>query len=79
MQVATTCHATSLFTNGPETQSFKVKGHGINTLADSGSQVNTVMPGYVHQHKFTILLLEDLVDHPLNLIELGPNLSVLSY
>ena len=57
---------------GPETLvSLKVKGHEINTLADSGSQVNTVMPGYVHQHKFSALPLRDLVDHPLNLIGLG--------
>ena len=36
--------------------------------ADSGSQVNMVTPGYVHQHKFPILPLGDLLDHPLNLV-----------
>ena len=51
--------------------SLKVKGHEINAMANSGSQVNMVMPGYVHQHKIPVLLLGDLVDHPLNLIELG--------
>ena len=51
--------------------SLKVEGHEINALVDNGSQVNTVMPGYVHQHEFTILPLEDLVDHTLNLIRLG--------
>ena len=39
-------------------------------LADSGSQVNMVTPSFMHQHKFPILLLGDLVDYPLNLIGL---------
>ena len=57
---------------GPETLvSLVVEGCEINLLADSGSQVNMVMPGYVCQHEFPILPLGDLVDHPLNLIELG--------
>ena len=73
-------HAPHLFTFcqqaahwvGPETLvSLKVKGHKINVLADSGSQVNTMMPGYVRQHEFPVLLLVDLVDHPLNLVGLG--------
>ena len=51
--------------------SLKVKGHEINALADSGSQVNMVTPGYVHQHEFPVLPLGDLVDHPLNLVGLG--------
>ena len=51
--------------------SLWVEGREINYLADSGSQVNTVMPGYVHQHEFPVLPLHDLVDHPLNLIGLG--------
>ena len=55
-------HASSLFADGPETLvSLKVEWHKTNALADSGSQVNMVMPGYVHQH----------VDHPFNLIGLG--------
>ena len=37
---------------------------GRLTLAYSGSQVNTVMPGYVHQYEFPVL-------HPLNLVGLG--------
>ena len=57
---------------GPETLvSLKVKGHEINALADSGNQVNTVMPGYVNQHGFPVLPLGDLVDHTLNLVGLG--------
>ena len=50
--------------------SLKVEGHDVNALADSGSQVNTVMPGYVHQHEFPVLPLGDLVDYPVNLIGL---------
>ena len=30
-----------------------------------------VTPGHVHQHEFPVLLLHDLVDHPLNLVGLG--------
>ena len=60
-------HAFSLFADGPiahwlgpETlMSLKVEGHEINALADSGSQVNMVTPGYTHQHKFPILPLRD--------------------
>ena len=48
-----------------------VEGWEVDALADSISQVNTVMPGYVHQHEFPVLPLHDLVDHPLNLVGLG--------
>ena len=48
-----------------------VEGREVDTLADSGSQVNTVTPGYVCQHEFPMLLLHDLVDHPLNLVGSG--------
>ena len=48
-----------------------VKGREVNALVDSGSQVNTVMPGYMHQYEFPVLPLHDLVDHSLNLIGLG--------
>ena len=51
--------------------SLKVEGQEINALADSGSQLNTTMPGYVCQHEFPVLPLGDLVDHPLNLVGLG--------
>ena len=50
---------------------LQVEGREVDTLANSGSQVNTVMPGYVHQHEFPVLLLHDLVDQPLNLVGLG--------
>ena len=79
MQVATTCHAASLFVDGPTAHrvgpktlvDLQVEGREVNALADSGSQVNTAMPGYVHQYEFPILPLHELVDHPLNLIGLG--------
>ena len=50
---------------------LRVEGREVNTLVDSGSQVNTVMPGYVCQYEFPLLPLHDLFDHPLNLIGLG--------
>ena len=57
---------------GPETLiCLIIKGYEVNALADSGSQVKTITPGYVWQHKFPVLPLEALVDHPLNLMGLG--------
>ena len=44
---------------------------GINALADSGSQVNTIMPTFMQQCGFPVLPLVDLVDHLLNLVGLG--------
>ena len=46
------CQASSLFVDGPTAHwigpetlvSLQVEGREVNTLADSGSQVNTVMP-----------------------------------
>ena len=43
----------------------------VNALADSGSQVNTITPTLVQQYGFPVLPLEDLFDHPLNLVGLG--------
>ena len=57
---------------GPETLvGVWVEGREVDTLTNSGSQVNTVMPGYVCQHEFPVLPLRDLVDHSLNLVGLG--------
>ena len=77
--VATMHHASSLITDrptahwvGPETLvGLQVEGREADALANSGSQVNIVTPCYVHQHKFPVLPLCDLVDHPLNLVGLG--------
>ena len=56
----------------PETLvDLTIEGRNINALADSGSQVNTIMPTLVQQYGFPVLPLEDLVDHPLNIVGLG--------
>ena len=53
----------------PETLvDLTIEGRNINALADSASQVNTITPTFVQQYGFPVLLLEDLVDHPLNLV-----------
>ena len=57
---------------GPETLvELTIEGRNVNTLADSGSQVNTITPALVQQYGFPVLPLEDLVDYPLNLVGLG--------
>ena len=57
---------------GPKTLvGLQVEDREVNASADSGSQVNTVTPGYVHQYEFPMLPLRVLVDHPINLIGLG--------
>ena len=57
---------------GPETLvELTMEGRNFNSLADSGSQVNTITPALVQQYGFPILSLEDLVDYPLNLMRLG--------
>ena len=57
---------------GPETLvGLWMEGREVDALADSGSQVNTVTPSYVHQHEFPVLPLCDLVYHRLNLVGLG--------
>ena len=48
-----------------------MEGREVHALADSGSQMNTVMPSYVCQHEFPVLPLHDLFDHPHNLVGLG--------
>ena len=48
-----------------------IEGSNVNALADSGSQVNTIMPAFVQQCGFPVLPLVDLVNHPLNLVGLG--------
>ena len=57
---------------GPETLvDLTIESRYVNALADSGSQVNKIMPTFVQQYGFPVLLLEDLVDHLLNLVGLG--------
>ena len=74
-------NSTSLFVDGPTANwlgpeavvKLVVEGCEVNALADSGSQVNTVMPKFVTQNGWPVLPLEDLVDHPLHLVGLGGN------
>ena len=57
---------------GPETLvDLMIEGRNVNGLVDSGSQVNTITPAFVWQYEFPVLLLEDLVNHLLNLVGLG--------
>ena len=57
---------------GPETLvELTVEGRDFTMLADSGSQVNMIMPTLVQQYGFPILPLEDLVDYLVNLVGLG--------
>ena len=79
--VAGARNSTSPFVNGPTTNwlgpeavvKLVVEGCEVNTLADSGSQVNTMMPEFVTQNGWLVLPLEDLVDHLLHLVGLGGN------
>ena len=48
-----------------------IEGRNFTPLADSGSQVNTIMPALEQQCGFPVLPLEDLVDYLVNLIGLG--------
>ena len=48
-----------------------IEGRNVNDLVDSGSQVNTITSAFMQQYGFHVLPLEDLVDHPLNLVGLG--------
>ena len=79
--VAGAGNSTSLFVDGPTTNwlgpeavvKFVVEGCEVDALADSGSQVNTMMPKFVTQNGWLVLPLEDLVDHPLHLVGWGGN------
>ena len=56
----------------PETLvELTMEGRNFTALADSGSQVNTIMPALVQQYGFPVLPLEDLVDYAVNLVGLG--------
>ena len=48
-----------------------VEGRNFTALADSGSQVNTIMLALAQQNGFPVLPLEDLVDYLVNLMGLG--------
>ena len=65
----------------PETLvDLTIEGRNVDALADSGSQVNMIMPALVQQYGFPVLPLEDLEDYPLNLVGLGrKRTSLLSF
>ena len=79
VQVGTTCHPSSFHNSGPTAHwispemlvDIVVEGREAITLAYSSSQVNIVTPMYVKHQEFPILPLEELVDHPVNLVGLG--------
>ena len=48
-----------------------LEGCGLSALADSGSQVNTMMLEFVQAQGYQVLPLDKLVDYPLHLVGLG--------
>ena len=48
-----------------------LEGCKVLALADSGSQVNTMMPEFVQEWGYLVLLLDRLVNNPLHLVGLG--------
>ena len=48
-----------------------LEGCGLSALADSGSQLNMMMPEFVQAQGYSVLPLEKLVDYPLHLVGLG--------
>ena len=48
-----------------------LEGSGLSALADSGSQVNTMMVEFVQAQGYLVLPLDKLVDYPLHLVGLG--------
>ena len=57
---------------GPETiVDVILEEHEVAALADSGSQVNTIMPEFVSARGYPVLPLEKLVNHPVNLVGIG--------
>ena len=57
---------------GPETLvDMVLEGCEASALADSGSQVNTMMPEFIQECGYPVLPLSGLVNYPLNLVGLG--------
>ena len=77
--VAMMCDAPSMIASGPMAHwvgpetlvGLWVEGWEVNAVADSCSQVNTMMSNYMCRYEFPMLPLRDLVNHPLNLVGLG--------
>ena len=54
---------------GPETLvDVVLEGCKASTLADSGSQVNMMMPEFIQEQGYPVLLLSGLVNYPLHLV-----------
>ena len=57
---------------GPETLlDVVLEGCEALALADSGSQVNTMMPEFIQERGYPVLPLSGLVNYPLHLVGLG--------
>ena len=77
--IATMCSISSMIVSrptvhwiGPEMLvGLWVEGREVDALANSGSQVNTMTSNSMQCYEFPVLLLHDLVDHLLNLVDLG--------
>ena len=48
-----------------------LEGCEVLALADSGSQVNMMMPEFVQEQGYLVLPLDGLVNYPLHLVRLG--------
>ena len=53
-----------------------LEGCKVSALADSGSQVNTMMPEFVQEWGYPVLPLDGLVNHPLHLVRLGGSMHM---
>ena len=79
MQVVTTHRSSSFLNDGPTAHwigpktlvDIVVEGREAIALADGGIQVNIMTPTHVKHHELPILPLEELVNHPVNLVGLG--------
>ena len=57
---------------GPETLvGVMLEGCEVSALADSGSQVNTMMLEFIQEWGYLVLPLDGLVNYPLHLVGLG--------
>ena len=52
-----------------------LEGCELSALADSGSHVNTMMPEFVQERGYPVLLLDKLVKYPLHLVGLWLDMS----
>ena len=48
-----------------------LEGCEVSAQADSGSQVNTMMPEFIQEWGYPVLPLDGLVNYPMHLVGLG--------